>query len=214
MYLEVVLQGISMGFILSLLIGPVFFLLMETSIRDGFKAALFLDLGVFLSDVFFISLVYVFSKEILSLSEYENTLLIIAGITFVAFGIYNAKKNTAKRLNNEMLSAEKNKIYFRYFAKGFILNAINPSVVFYWFGVLILGQINNQYKGPELFIFFASILVSFFGIDILKIMGAGLLNKKITPTTMKKINLFTGTVLMIFGIVMIVKGINGYIHFL
>ena len=92
------------------------------------------------------------------------------------------------------------------------MNAINPSVVFYWFGVLILGQINNEYQGLQLLTFFAAILISFFGIDILKIMGAGMLNKKITPKTMKKVNIFTGSVLMIFGIVMIVRGIHGYIY--
>ena len=109
-----------MGFILSLLIGPVFFLLMETSIRDGFKAAIFLDLGVFLSDVFFIAVVYTFSKEILSLTEYQNTLLICAGTIFIAFGIYNAKKNMEKRIDSKMLTAEKNKIYLKYFAKGLL----------------------------------------------------------------------------------------------
>ncbi|MEY3438093.1 MAG: hypothetical protein RL265_678, partial [Bacteroidota bacterium] len=42
------------------MIGPVFFVLLETSIRKGARAALALDLGVLLSDLVYILIAYVF----------------------------------------------------------------------------------------------------------------------------------------------------------
>ncbi len=44
--------AISIGFFLSFVLGPVFFVLIETSITKGFRAAISLDLGVVLADVF------------------------------------------------------------------------------------------------------------------------------------------------------------------
>jgi threonine/homoserine/homoserine lactone efflux protein len=47
-----ILSGIPWGLFLSFMIGPVFFILLETSIIKGFRAALVFDLGVVLGDVF------------------------------------------------------------------------------------------------------------------------------------------------------------------
>ena len=37
-------------YFLSLFIGPAFFVLIETSIKKGFKSAVFLDVGILISD--------------------------------------------------------------------------------------------------------------------------------------------------------------------
>ena len=41
------LQAIGIGFLLSVMVGPVFFVLLETSITKGIRAALALDIGVY-----------------------------------------------------------------------------------------------------------------------------------------------------------------------
>ena len=47
------LPAIPIGILLSFTIGPVFFTVLETSISKGVKAAIFVDIGVVLSDVVF-----------------------------------------------------------------------------------------------------------------------------------------------------------------
>ena len=47
------LPAIPIGIVLSFTIGPVFFTVLETSISKGIKAAIFVDIGVILSDVLF-----------------------------------------------------------------------------------------------------------------------------------------------------------------
>ena len=45
---EDILRGIPFGLLLAFTIGPVFFVLLETSVTKGFKSALIFDLGVML----------------------------------------------------------------------------------------------------------------------------------------------------------------------
>ena len=49
-----ILTAIPLGIFLSFLIGPVFFVLLETSAVKGFRAALVFDLGVVFADIVFI----------------------------------------------------------------------------------------------------------------------------------------------------------------
>ena len=50
------LTAIPLGFILSFSFGPLFFILLETSISKGLKQAFFMDLGVVFSDIVFFQL--------------------------------------------------------------------------------------------------------------------------------------------------------------
>lgn len=50
--LELIISAIGLGFMLSLVfIGPIFFLLIETSFSRGHKHALALDIGVISADI-------------------------------------------------------------------------------------------------------------------------------------------------------------------
>ena len=60
-----ILAGIPWGIFLSFMIGPVFFVLLETSIIKGFRAALVFDLGVVLGDIFFICVAYLVSYRLI-----------------------------------------------------------------------------------------------------------------------------------------------------
>ena len=63
--LEAVLSGIPLGIFLSFLIGPVFFVLLETSAVKGFRAAFVLDLGVVSADIIFIFIAYFSSYRLI-----------------------------------------------------------------------------------------------------------------------------------------------------
>lgn len=53
-----ILTAIPFGIILAFTIGPVFFVLLETSATKGFTSALIFDLGVILADVVFIAVAF------------------------------------------------------------------------------------------------------------------------------------------------------------
>ena len=54
--LEPLLSGITFGLALALMVGPVFFALIQTSLHEGFRAGSFFATGVFISDASLIAL--------------------------------------------------------------------------------------------------------------------------------------------------------------
>ena len=76
------LQAFGIGFLLSVMVGPVFFVLLETSITKGVRAALALDLGVFISDIVYILFAFIFASQLKSLTSGDgknNLILAIIG---------------------------------------------------------------------------------------------------------------------------------------
>lgn len=207
------LKACSIGFLLSIMMGPVFFILIETSIRKGFRAAVAFDLGVLFSDAIYILLAKVFIIEVSLIDTTKNKALFafIGGGLFILYGIYNFFKKYEITEESHVESQEVEKRdYFRLCLKGFLLNFANPLVLFYWFSVITLA---NQSVGPEggelkLMIFLGVVLVTFFLFDLLKIVGAKQLKPLMTPYLFKQMNRLIGIVFFFFGLFLILQNLN------
>ena len=212
---ELTIKGIVTGFILSIMIGPVFFVILETSIRRGVKAALALDLGVLISDLVYILIAYVFYSEVSGLIKGENIgiLKLIGGILFVLYGALTYFKKTKEEKVDEVGNVvQKSNDYFMLALKGFILNFANPLVIFYWFSVITMGARNSEHAGTNensILFFLGVILVTFFSIDLLKILGAKKLRPLVTEKLLVALNHLIGIVFFGFGIFLIIQGILG-----
>lgn len=209
-----ILKGIVTGFILSIMIGPVFFVLLETSIRRGVRAALALDLGVLLSDVVYILIAYVFYSEVSTLisGENEGVLKIIGGILFLVYGaVTYFKKPKEMKVDEVGNIVHKSSDYIMLCLKGFLLNFANPLVIFYWFSVITLGE-NNKLDGVienSILFFLLVILITFFSFDLLKIFGAKKLRPLVTDKLLIALNHLIGIVFFGFGVFLVVQGIVG-----
>src|SRR5688572_18551144 len=134
--IEMIMIGIGYGLLLSVMVGPSFFVMIETSITKGIKAALYLDLGVLLSDLIYVTIAFVFFNEVRDLMEGENQFIlkIIGGGFFVILGLVHLKKKKALFISSDSmkkplgLSANN---YIMTMLKGFAINAVNPGVLFY-----------------------------------------------------------------------------------
>ena len=82
-----ILLGIPWGIFLSFMIGPVFFILIETSIIKGFRAAIVFDFGVVLADIIFLTIAYLGSYRLIKSLEDKPALFIFGGIMMVAYGL-------------------------------------------------------------------------------------------------------------------------------
>ncbi len=82
------LNAILLGFGLAFMVGPVFFVLLETSVVKGFRAALVFDTGVLLSDTLFIFTAYYGSKTLLVKLKDDPRLFLIGGIILIFYGLY------------------------------------------------------------------------------------------------------------------------------
>lgn len=213
--MDLILKGIVTGFILSIMIGPVFFVLLETSIRKGIKAAIAFDLGVLLNDIVYILIAYVFYNQVeqLSSGDDNSVLRLIGGCLFMAYGIYNFFKKVQGICIQEDGSEPETSIkgYWLLALKGFLLNLANPMVVFYWFSVMTLGAKDAAEDGSitTMIVFIASILITFFSVDLLKIVGAKSLRPLVTTKLLKGLNRLIGIVFVAFALVLISQGIIG-----
>lgn len=213
--LDLILKGIVTGFILSIMVGPVFFLLLETSIRKGARAAISFDIGVLLSDFIYIIIAYIFYSEVADLTKGKNNEIakVIGGSLFIVYGIVTYfKKLKHPPVDDDGNVIQKNKDYLYLFLKGFLLNFANPLVIFYWFSVMTLASKNTQLPNGEsapIMLFITIIMTTFFFFDILKIIGAKKLRPLVTDNLLKSLNQLIGIVFVGFGVFLLIKGIIG-----
>lgn len=212
---ELVIKGIVTGFIMSIMIGPVFFVLLETSIRRGVRAALAFDIGVFLSDVIYVLIAYIFYSQVSAIVSGENQdlLKLIGGILFLFYGVMTYIKKPKEMKVDEVGNViHKSSDYVMLALKGFFLNFANPLVIFYWFSVITLGakRASQGATGEDSILFYICvILVTFFSLDLLKIFGAKKLRPLVTDKLLIILNHFIGIVFVIFGVVLVAQGIIG-----
>ena len=127
-----ILTAIPLGIFLSFLIGPVFFVLLETSAVKGFRAALVFDLGVVFADIVFILIAYFSSYKLIESLKNDPAIFIFGGILMLTYGIISFIK--LKKLKNEVSEEEiefvfQKKDYRALFIKVFLLNFINVGVL-------------------------------------------------------------------------------------
>ena len=213
--MDLILKGIVTGFILSIMVGPVFFVLLETSIRRGAKAAIAFDLGVIINDIVYIAIAFMFYSQVeqLSTGQDNSILRIIGGALFLGYGVYNLFKEVKDvEINADGSHQNTNaKGYILLAIKGFLLNLANPLIVFYWFSVLTLGAEDVAEGGStgSMIMFISSILITFFSLDLLKILGAKSLRSLVTKRLLKALNILIGIVFIGFGVVLLVQGFLG-----
>ena len=74
-----ILSGILLGLMLAMLIGPVFFMVINTSIKQGFIQAAMFAVGVLISDIIFATITYYGSALIFYLKKYDHVIGLIGG---------------------------------------------------------------------------------------------------------------------------------------
>ncbi|MFB0938087.1 MAG: LysE family transporter [Urechidicola sp.] len=205
--IEDLLKAIPIGFGLAFMIGPVFFMLIQTSILKGARAAIVFDLGVILADIAFVLLAYYGSYQFLTKIKDDPKIFFLGGaILFIyGLGIFLKKDKKEIGVNQEFDLPEKNN-YIGLFLKGFFLNFINVGVLAFWlFLVLGIGP-SLEMNENRIFQFFAAIIIAYFVTDLGKIVLAKQLRKKLTLQVIIKIKRGMGIALMIFGLVLVSKG--------
>jgi threonine/homoserine/homoserine lactone efflux protein len=203
-----ILSGIPWGIFLSFMIGPVFFILLETSIIKGFRAALVFDLGVILGDIVFIGIAYLGSYRLIQSLKDKPALFIFGGILMLVYGIISFMQlKKEEKVNTDLIDKEIiKKNYGSLFVKGFFLNIINIGVLGFWLAIIISVGPKLEMQTSRMITFFTTVILSYLVIDCIKIILAKQLKNKLTPTNILKIKKGISIVLMIFGVVLITQG--------
>lgn len=208
--LQDILSAIPLGFFLSFMIGPVFFVLLETSVVKGFRAALFFDLGVILADIVFITIAFFSSYRLIQTIKDDPALFIFGGLVMLTYGIIsfiNNRKEAKKIKLDEIDPTELAKTnYLSLFIKGFFLNFINIGVLGFWLAILITIGPQLELKTSRMLTFFSTLIVTYFVTDIFKILLAKQLRRKLNPKNILLVKKIISIVLIVSGIFLLSQG--------
>jgi len=207
--LQDLLSGIPLGILLSFMVGPVFFVLLETSAVKGFRAAFVFDLGVVTADIVFITIAYFSSYRLIQSIKNDPAIYLFGGILMLTYGIISfLKTNKAKKelIENEDEEELVKNNYLGLYIKGFLLNFINVGVLLFWFLILITVGPKLQLETPRMIVFFASVIGSYLVFDTGKIILAKQLKNKMTPVIILKIKKGISILLVVFGVVLMLQG--------
>lgn len=210
MYFEDILSAIPWGLLLAFSIGPGFFVLLETSITKGFKAAITFDLGIVFSDIIFILIAYLSTNKLLEQLKDNPTLFIVGGLIMFSYGLISfilLKRNFKKQQEvvNDDDNIQKNN-YLGLFFKGFLLNFINIGVLGFWMMIIITHGPQMNMDTHRIFFFFAAILAFYLLFDVAKIILAKQLKNKLTPQNIYKIKRVISIIILIFGLFFMLQG--------
>lgn len=194
--------AVPLGFLLSFMIGPVFFVLLETSATKGFRAGLSLDIGVIIADIVFLLIAYFSSFQLLENLSNQPGLFVFGGMILLVYGIVIFVKKEAKKAS---LKASKGN-YLSLMVKGFLLNFINIGVLAFWLGLIVIVGPSLDNDPNRILVFFGTVIVVYLMTDMVKILLAKQLKRYLTQERIVLIKKGLGVVLIACGIVLITKG--------
>ncbi|MDM9629863.1 LysE family translocator [Robiginitalea aurantiaca] len=202
--IEDIQAAIPLGFLLSFMVGPVFFVLLETSATKGFRAGLALDMGVVVADILFLVIAYFSSFQLLENLSNQPGLYVFGGVILLVYGLTTFFRSDFKEKKPRIVTRKSD--YLGLFVKGFLLNFINIGVLVFWLGVIIIVGPSLDNQPNRIITFFSAMLGAYLLTDLFKILLAKQLRRKLTRDRILIVKKVLGIILIICGIVLIIKG--------
>jgi len=200
-----IVTPISIGFFTAFIMGPVFWVLFETSITKGFKAAVAFDLGVMFADICFLAVCYLGSFQLLEDEENKQGLFVLGGTILLIYGIFSwINRNKKNKKQPKIKNFKEN--YLGLAVKGFAINILNVGVFIFWGGVTIVSSPASGKSFTTFVIFFSIVLLSYFITDLLKISVANKFKNLLTGKGILIVNSIISIILIVSGVVLIIKG--------
>ncbi|MBI1341667.1 MAG: lysine transporter LysE [Terrimonas sp.] len=200
--LQALLKGITLGLILSITVGPVIFSILKQSLNNGHRGGIAFVLGVSFSDITLVLLSNVFTELFRTLESYRKEIGIAGSLFLISMGIFFLffKKVKVNESGEQVFAKFRKRDYARLFFSGFFMNMLNPAVFIFW---LTTSTTFVDHTLQQRIIIFSTCLALVLTGDIIKVMLAGRIRKRLTPHNIHIINRINGLILIGFGIALL-----------
>lgn len=201
---EAVLSGLTLGCILAISVGPVIFEVIKQSLNNGRQGGFSFIAGVWMSDILLVFVSNAFSEIVTNLMQYRYMLGIVGSFFLIVLGVFYVffKKIKLHGSSENTISRFRKRDVLKIFTSGFLINTLNPNVFLFWLGTAT--TLAGKFDFNQRIVIFSACLALNFAADILKVLMAGKLRNKLTIHTIATINKISGTILIGFGIALLV----------
>ncbi len=198
--LESVIKGFGLGLILAVSVGPVIFTILKQSINNGQKGGFSFVTGVWISDLVLIIISNMFSTLIMDALQFKATIGYAGSAFVMTLGIYYLffKKVYFGEDSNILLVQFGKRAFTKAFMSGFLINTLNPSVLLFWLINATAFAVSHSVL-ERIILFGVCLLVNIVG-DIVKVLMAARVRKRLTPKSILIINKISGIILILFGL--------------
>lgn len=197
------IYGVGTGFMMSVMLGAIFFMLIQTGVKHGYKKAFIIASGVIVCDLLFVILAISFTGYIKAfLKVHETNAALVGGIVLLIMGIATFFQSRENMTAKETISFGKNTVQF--FVKPFLINFSHPANAAWWLGLYSVPPAINYTMNQKL-VFGAAALVTVFMTEIAIAYTATKLKKYINPKVLKRIDIFVAVSLIIVSLRLLAK---------
>lgn len=198
-------RGLLAGMGMSLMLGTVFFSLVQNSIERGWNKGVMIAAGVVISDMIFITLA-VLGVQFIDAERGNIWIHSAAIVLLLALGINMLKNKRSQILYPESRLGKA--LYF--FSNGFLLNILNPVNFLFWAGWAAVARTEWAYETPQLINFFSGCLLSIFGMEVLISFTAHRIRPYLKTGVLDWINRITGMLFIGIALYLVYDLIRNY----
>lgn len=192
-----IIGGLSLGLFMAISVGPTLFAIIRYSLNHSYKAGIAFVLGVSVSDIMYVTIANMATPWLQWFHRYARELSYTAAVVLIIAGIVGlTRKYKPQRPSTKSLTINKSK-YFRIWGSGFLLNTLNPALILQW---IIAATATAAETGFYRFVFFACCLGIVLGIDVLKVLLADNIRRRLTMRKIMYLQRFSALCLLLFGI--------------
>ena len=203
--MQYIAEGILFGLTLAILLGPIFIVLVQSSIERGARAGLIAASGIWTSDIIIVLLALNFIRRIspyVQSSGFVFWMGLIGGVVLIAVGLATTVKKATIDFSEKKISTSG---IFGYWTKGFLVNTINPFTFIFWLSVITSFVATRQLNSVEGYLFTGSIIMTIVVTDTLKVLLAKMIRSRINERVLNIINKTAGIALIVFGFILLVR---------
>ncbi|MBK8041389.1 MAG: LysE family translocator [Haliscomenobacter sp.] len=205
------IDGIKIGLVLCLMVGPLFFTLVQTGVEEGLRAGTMVGLGIWMSDLLYIFAVYggmSYLSQFTARDHFSTTVGIAGSAVLTLFGLValmTVPKNLYVQDDALALRAHPPTSYLSLWLKGFLINTINPFTIFFWMGLMSTVIVRDDLSRSDALLFFGGIMGMVVSGDFLKVFMAKRIRAVLRPVHLLWLRKVSGAALIVFGIALLLR---------
>lgn len=202
--ISAILGGLLLGLFMAISVGPTLFAIIKYSLNHSYKTGLAFVLGVSISDIMYVSIANLAAPWLNFIYKYEKHVALIGGLVLLGIGLVGLIRKFKPVRPSSGKSVISTGHYFRIFASGFLINTANPGVIINWIASVTLvtnATIHLSHLQSTVYrmTFFGCCLTLVLGVDVLKVLLADNIRKRLTLRKVMYLQKISAACLLVIG---------------